>query len=62
LFTTKDSGTGLGLSTAQKIVEEHGGKINARSEGAGKGTTISVNLPFQNKQKAHKNEGNLTLQ
>jgi two-component system sensor histidine kinase PilS (NtrC family) len=61
-FTTKDSGTGLGLSTAQKIVEEHGGKINARSEGAGKGTTISVNLPFQNKQKAHKNEGNLTLQ
>jgi len=44
-FTTKDSGTGLGLSTAQKIVEEHGGKIIVRSEGKGKGTTVSVLLP-----------------
>jgi two-component system sensor histidine kinase PilS (NtrC family) len=44
-FTTKDRGTGLGLSTAQKIVEEHGGKIFAWSEGAGKGTTFKVILP-----------------
>jgi two-component system sensor histidine kinase PilS (NtrC family) len=44
-FTTKDSGTGLGLSTASKIVEEHGGKIIAWSEGEGKGTTVSVILP-----------------
>jgi two-component system sensor histidine kinase PilS (NtrC family) len=44
-FTTKDSGTGLGLSIAHKIVEEHGGKMMARSEGEGKGTTISVTLP-----------------
>jgi len=61
-FTTKDSGTGLGLSTAQKIVEEHGGKIIARSEGEGKGTTISVILPCYNETVARKNVKSLILQ
>jgi len=60
-FTTKDSGTGLGLSTAQKIVEEHGGKINALSDGEGAGTTVSVTLPCHNEQHAHRNEEILTL-
>lgn len=44
-FTTKDEGTGLGLAIAQKIVEEHRGKIVARSDGTGKGTTFQVTLP-----------------
>jgi heavy metal sensor kinase len=38
------SGTGLGLSLAQAIVQAHGGKITARSA-VGQGSTFSVRLP-----------------
>ena len=45
-FTTKDvgKGTGLGLSIAYKIVQSHGGKIEARSQ-VGVGTKFTVTLP-----------------
>jgi len=40
-------GTGLGLATAKRIVEEHGGKLEVSSEGSsGKGATFTVWLPF----------------
>lgn len=39
-------GTGLGLSIAQYIVRAHGGSIDAASEGANRGCTISVRLPL----------------
>lgn len=45
-FTTKEQGTGLGLAIAQKIVEEHGGKISAESDGRGTGSTFRVILPI----------------
>jgi len=43
-FTTKASGTGLGLSTSYKIIYEHGGHIYVESE-LGKGSTFTISLP-----------------
>ncbi|HET8579882.1 MAG TPA: ATP-binding protein, partial [Nitrospiraceae bacterium] len=43
-FTTKQSGTGLGLATVKKIVEEHQGQISIAS-GPGQGTAVIIRLP-----------------
>ena len=40
----KPSGTGLGLPTARRIVEEHGGRLAAHSE-SGRGSDFVVHLP-----------------
>jgi signal transduction histidine kinase len=45
-YTTKGNGTGLGLSLARRIVEEHHGQIAIESS-SGKGTTFSVVLPVR---------------
>ncbi|MGA2101826.1 MAG: ATP-binding protein [Candidatus Sulfotelmatobacter sp.] len=45
-FTTKGDGTGLGLSLARRIVEDHQGRIDVTST-VGKGTTFAVILPVQ---------------
>jgi signal transduction histidine kinase len=39
-------GLGMGLYIAKKIVDDHKGKIWAKSEGKGKGTTFFVELPI----------------
>jgi signal transduction histidine kinase len=46
-FTTKDvgKGTGLGLTIAYKIVAQHGGRIDVRTE-PGVGSTFTVVLPL----------------
>jgi signal transduction histidine kinase len=43
-YSTKPNGTGLGLSICHRIVEEHGGTIEVRTE-PGKGSSFSVILP-----------------
>ena len=43
-FTQKERGTGLGLSITQKIVDQHGGRLEVRSE-LGTGSVFTVFLP-----------------
>jgi len=44
-YTTKKGGTGLGLPIANRIVEEHGGRMAVASE-VGRGTTFAFFLPY----------------
>lgn len=45
---TEFSGTGIGLATCKKIVEQHSGSITASSE-PGQGTTFIITLPIRQK-------------
>jgi signal transduction histidine kinase len=45
-YTTRGDGTGLGLSLAQRIVEDHQGRIEVSSV-VGRGSRFTVLLPFQ---------------
>jgi two-component system sensor histidine kinase HydH len=44
-FTTKATGTGLGLAVVKRIVDAHHGEISVRSVEGGPGTTFTVTLP-----------------
>jgi len=48
-YTTKGNGTGLGLSLARRIVEEHQGRIEVASS-VGKGTKFTVLLPIEKRK------------
>jgi len=48
-FTTKPSGTGLGLLIVRRIVREHGGELSIES-GKGKGLTVTIRLPYIEKR------------
>jgi len=45
-FTTKAKGTGLGLAVVKRIIEDHEGSVEVRSE-VGRGTTFTFRLPMQ---------------
>ena len=44
-FTTKPSGTGLGLLIVRRIVREHGGELSIESA-EGEGLTLTIRLPY----------------
>src|SRR5712691_8478246 len=44
-FTTKTSGTGLGLLIVRRIIREHGGELSIESS-EGKGLTLAIRLPY----------------
>jgi signal transduction histidine kinase len=48
-FTTKPSGTGLGLLIVRRIVCEHGGELSIESS-EGKGLTLTIRLPYIDKR------------
>ena len=55
-FTTKRAGTGLGLATVKKIVEEHGGSI-AISSAPEEGTSVTIRLPGVSRGPAFRHRG-----
>jgi signal transduction histidine kinase len=48
-YTTKTSGSGLGLLIVRRIVREHGGELAIESS-EGKGVTVSIRLPFRDQR------------
>ena len=50
-FTKKKYGTGLGLTQVKKIIDQHKGTIEVKSQ-VGKGTTVIVGLPVSEKGEA----------
>ena len=55
-FSTKETGTGLGLPIAARIVEKHGGKIEYQTR-PGHGTTFGVVLPREISDSAGRKRG-----
>ena len=45
-YTRTRGGIGLGLAITRQLVELHGGRIEARSEGEGRGASFTVSLPI----------------
>jgi PAS domain S-box-containing protein len=48
-YTTKKKGTGLGLMIVQRIVRQHGGRIEMESR-VGQGTSFRIRLPMHERQ------------
>ena len=49
LYTTKKSGSGVGLALARQIVEAHGGTINLQNRQGGTGCVAEIRLPIAEK-------------
>jgi PAS domain S-box-containing protein len=46
-FSTKKTGTGLGLAMVHRIIIDHGGTVGVKETKVGKGTCFSLNLPVR---------------
>jgi two-component system, NtrC family, sensor histidine kinase HydH len=49
-FSTKDRGTGMGLALTEKLVGQHGGRIDLRTSPSG--TTFSIVIPLEPAERA----------
>ncbi len=49
-------GTGLGLTISHKIIQQHGGEIEATSEGMGRGSVFTIRLPLHPMVSTNTNE------
>ena len=47
-FSTRDNGSGIGLSFSKFVILQHGGRIKVESE-IRKGTMFTIDLPYQKK-------------
>src|SRR5206468_3812143 len=59
-YSTKKTGTGLGLPTARRIVHEHDGTLTVTSE-AGKGSCFTIRLPLGEEGAAAKGRDTISL-
>jgi len=53
-YTTKQTGTGLGMGIAKKVVESHRGRIDVSSR-VGEGTIFSISIPLADAARAYIN-------
>ena len=60
-FTTKQSGSGLGLLIVRRIVREHGGELGIESA-EGKGMTLTIRLPYLDRRVRMLEAGNSAAQ
>lgn len=54
-FTTKSTGSGLGLTIAMQIIKNHGGSIAVESK-PGEGSTFTISLPLRSGEEKHEKE------
>ncbi len=52
-FSTKPTGTGLGLSTSHSIIQGHGGDIRVENLSDGQGVRFTITLPIAHPAEAH---------
>ncbi|HEX4386518.1 MAG TPA: ATP-binding protein [Myxococcales bacterium] len=49
-LSREKGGLGLGLSIVRHLVEQHGGSVNAESDGSGQGARFTVSLPLRSRR------------
>jgi CheY-like chemotaxis protein len=59
-LTRSQGGMGIGLALVRKVVEVHGGSVEARSEGPGQGSEFIVRLPVLTKTRQQQPSGGET--